>query len=506
MAAHEPNPSPAAEGARGEMFDRSGLAGHPRGLGTLFFTELWERFSYYGLRALLTLFMVAPLATGGLGLSVEQATRIYGTYLMSVYMLSIAGGTIADSLLGQRLTVLVGAITIALGHFAMAVPTLATFYLGLMLIALGTGLLKPNISAMVGQLYHADDPRREAGFSIFYMGINLGAFIAPFVTGFLASHSAFKRWLLDAGFDPAHSWHWGFGAAGVGMVIGIVCYLLFGASLQRIGARPIATVAGWSRVGTVLVGTALLWVLVWLSDQPAWQWLRLLFVLVPVGLVIWFGRASDVETRRLAPVFALFLGAVAFWALFEQAGSSLNLFAERFTQERFLGIEFPAPWYQSANPIFVILLAPLFAWLWNSLGHRQPSSPAKFVVGLLFLAASFAIMIPAARLALEGRVSPLWLLVMYFLQTVGEMWVSPVGLSTFSKLSPPRLVGAMMGIWFLATAFGNKLAGVLAGNFGEGQATRLDAFFRQQALAVAGVAVVLALLVPWLQRRMGGVR
>lgn len=486
--------------------DHSGLLGHPRGLGTLFFTELWERFSYYGMRALLMLFMVAPLAAGGLDLPVERAALIVGTYVMSVYMLSIPGGAIADYLLGQRLTVLAGAIIIALGHFSMAVPSSVTFYLGLALIAIGTGLLKPNISAMVGQLYSPNDPRRDAGFSLFYMGINIGAFIAPLVTGFLASHSVFKRWLESAGFDPAHSWHWGFGAAGVGMVFGVICYLIFSEPIKRVGPRPEVTPGAWRRVLTITGGTLLLWALVWLSDQPAWQWMRLLFVLVPLGLVIWFGRAKTVEARRLAPIFTFFLGALVFWAVFEQAATSLNLFAEQFTEQRFLGLEFPAPWYQSANPIFVILLAPLFSLLWTRWGTRQPTSPAKFVAGLMCLALSFAIMVPAAKLAMEGRVSPLWLLSMYFVQTVGEMFVSPVGLSTFTKLSPPKLVGAMLGIWFLGAAFGNKFAGVLASTFGEGEASHLDTFFGQQAVVVAVIAVILWLAVPWLKRRMGGVK
>jgi proton-dependent oligopeptide transporter, POT family len=487
--------------------DRSGLLGHPRGLGTLFFTELWERFSYYGMRALLVLFMVAPLVDGGMNLTVERAALIYGTYVMSVYMLSIPGGAIADYLLGQRLAVLVGAIVIALGHFSMAVPSTGTFYLGLTLIAIGTGLLKPNISAMVGQLYSPQDPRRDAGFSVFYMGINIGAFIAPLITGFLASHSVFKQWLASSGFDPAHSWHWGFAAAGVGMALGIVCYLKFGEPIKRVGPRPTVTPEAWRRVLWVTGGTGFLWFLVWLSDLPgAWQWMRLLFILVPLTLVIWFGYAKTIEARRLAPVFTFFLCALVFWAIFEQAATSLNLFAERFTTETFLGIEFPAPWYQSANPIFVIMLAPLFSWLWTRWGQNQPSSPAKFVAGLVCLSLSFVIMIPAAKLAMEGRVSPLWLLVMYFVQTVGEMFVSPVGLSTFTKLSPPRLVGAMLGIWFLGAAFGNKFAGVLAAAFGEGEADHLDRFFGQQALFVALFAVALWVAVPWLKRRMGGVR
>jgi proton-dependent oligopeptide transporter, POT family len=480
--------------------------GHPRPLFTLFFAELWERFSYYGMRALLTLFMVAPLAAGGMDIPTAKATLIYGTYTMSVYMLSIPGGTIADRILGSRLAVLWGGIIIAAGHFSMAIPSSATFYLGLILIVLGTGLLKPNISAMVGQLYSANDPRRDAGFSIFYMGINVGAFIAPLITGFLAQHSAFQAMLAAWGFDPRHSWHWGFAAAGVGMVIGLVVFVVFGQGLKQVGPRPPLAADAIRKAVITLVGTLGLWGIVMLSDSPAFTWLRYLFVIAPIGFMIWFGISASRETRRLGAIFYFFIGALIFWALFEQAGTSLNLFADRFTATHVGGVEVPSSWYQAANPIFVICLAPLFAILWIKLGHRQPSSPMKFTLGLFFLALGFLLMVPAARLAMEGRVSPLWLLGLYFLQTIGEMCLSPVGLSTFSKLAPRHLVGAMLGIWFLGAAFGNKFAGVLAASFGEGEADHLDRFFGMQALAVFAIAALFLALVPWVKRRMGGVR
>ncbi len=480
--------------------------GHPRPLFTLFFAELWERFSYYGMRALLTLYMVAPIAAGGLALPAAQASLIYGTYTMSVYMLSIPGGTLADGLLGSRRAVLIGGAIIAAGHFSMAVPGQATFYLGLVLIVLGTGLLKPNISAMVGQLYEPGDPRRDAGFSIFYMGINVGAFLAPLVTGFLAQHSRFKELLAGWGFDPAHSWHWGFAAAGVGMVLGLLVFVAFGAGLRQVGPPPARVPGAWRKPLLTLGGTLALWALVRLSDEPAFEWLRLLFVAVPIALMVWFGRSKQAEVRRLGAIFYFFIGALVFWALFEQAGTSLTLFAENHTATHVAGVEVPSSWYQSANPIFVIGLAPLFALLWTRLGARQPSSPLKFTLGLACLALGFGLMVPAARLAVEGRVSPLWLLGLYFLQTVGEMCLSPVGLSTFTKLAPRHLVGAMLGIWFLGAAFGNKFAGVLAARFGEGETGQLDQFFGQQALAVFALAAVFFVLVPWVRRRMGGVR
>lgn len=481
------------------------LFGHPRPLYTLFFAELWERFSYYGMRALLTLFMVAPIAAGGLNLPTANATLIYGTYTMSVYMLSIPGGTLADGILGARRAVLLGGLIIACGHFSMAFPSEATFYLGLLLIVLGTGLLKPNISAMVGQLYAPGDERRDAGFSIFYMGINVGAFIAPLITGFLAQHSQFKALLTQWGFNPAHSWHWGFGAAGVGMVLGLIVFVLFGGGLKEVGLPPPRTPGAWRRPLQLFVGTLALWLIVKLSDQPGFQWLRLLFILVPIGVMIWFGRSKNQEARRLGAIFFFYIGAFIFWALFEQAGTSLSLFAENHTKTHIGGVEVPSSWFQAANPIFVIMLAPLFALLWTRLGAKQPSSPMKFTLGLFCLALAFSLMIPAARLAVTGRVSPLWLLGLYFLQTIGEMCLSPVGLSTFTKLAPRHLVGAMLGVWFLGAAFGNKFAGVLAASFGEGDASHLDTFFGQQAGAVLVVAVIFLALVPWVRRRMDGV-
>jgi POT family proton-dependent oligopeptide transporter len=442
----------------------------------------------------------------GLGISTEKAALIYGTYTMSVYMMSIPGGTIADSLIGSRLAVLLGGLVIAAGHFSMAFASENSFFLGLMLVVIGTGLLKPNISAMVGQLYPGGDVRRDAGFSIFYMGINLGSFFGSIVTGFLATHSWFKAWLAGHGFDPNHSWHWAFGSAGVGMTLGLIVFVLFGDRLKQVGPAPMRPPGAWKKPLVTLLGTLGLWAIAWASDQPSFTWIRSLFLLVPIVLMVWFGSSKDADTRRLGAVFFFFIGAFVFWALFEQAGSSLNLFARDFTQTHVFGIEFPYPWYQSANPLFVILLAPLFAFAWTRLGDKQPSSPLKFTIGLVMLALAFVMMIPAAKLAAAGRVSPLWLLALYFLQTCGELCLSPVGLSTFTKLSPAKYVGAMLGVWFLAAAFGNKFAGVLASSFGEGEAGHLDTFFSRQAIAVFFVAGVFLALVPWVRRRMGSVR
>lgn len=495
------NPSPETVAPRATP----GFAGQPPGLPVLFFTELWERFSYYGMRALLTLFMVAPVTAGGLGFDVPAAASIYGSYTMAVYMLAIPGGFIADTFLGTRRSVLVGGSMIALGHFALAVPVLSSFYAGLTLIALGTGLFKPNISALVGGLYAVGDDRRDAGFSIFYMGINIGAFFAPLVTGFLAQSSSFKSWLQAAGFNPDLSWHWGFAAAGVGMVLGLIAFLRNAGRIPGDDPPPVSA-ATWRETATLIVATAALLALLLLSDRPEFQFLRAIFLVLPLAAIAWFALTGGIEGRRIAAVFVFFLASMIFWAIFEQAGTTVALFADRLTERNFMGWEIPSAWFQSLNALFVILLAPLFAIAWTRLGSDQPASPVKFVIGLLFLALSFLLIVPAAYLTAEGKVSPLWLVALFFLQTVGELFVSPVGLSTMTKLAPARLVGLVLGIWFLATAFGNKLAGILGGGFSTTDPAGLANFLLQQAALVGAAALMLAVAAPWVKRLMGGVR
>lgn len=483
---------------------------HPQGLFVLFTTELWERFSYYGMRALLMLFMVAPLTAGGLGFDAPHAGLIYGTYTMSVYMLAIPGGYIADNFLGARRAVLFGGIIIALGHFSMATTSQTMFLLGLCLIAIGTGLLKPNISTMVGSLYAKGDDRRDAGFSIFYMGINIGAFVAPLITGFLAQHQVFKDWLAANGFNPLHSWHWGFGAAGVGMTLGLVVYLLNARHLHHVGVRPpIDPKIGrrpWLQLCMVLLGAALFFKIVRLSDTPNFMWLRYLFIIGPVGLILWGASSANLDRKRLAAVFVFFIAAMIFWAIFEQAGSTISLFGDTLTRTEVLGRPFPSSWFQSINPLFVMLLAPLFAELWTRLGPRQPSSPIKFAFGLGALGLSFLLMVPAAQLSAAGKVSPWWLVGMFFLQTVGELCLSPVGLSTMTKLAPAKLVGLVMGIWFLAASLGNKLAGVFAGEFTSDNPVQLAHFFLILSIWVGAFTLLLCCLVPWMKKLMGDVK
>lgn len=506
-APHGSPPRPLATIDQPGPAGREGLfAGHPAGLRRLFLTELWERFSYYGMRALLTLFMVAPLAEGGLALSTPDAGRIYGNYTMAVYMLSIPGGFIADRILGARRSVLLGGWTIALGHYCLAIPALPAFYAGLVFIALGTGLFKPNISGLVGALYGARDTRRDAGFSIFYMGINIGAFIAPFVTGFLAQSAMFKGWLAAAGLDPAASWHWGFGAAGAGMTIAMLLFMRASHTLQD----PVSLAErhdgreGLVRDGLLMSLLTLgLLALALASDAPGFEWLRWMFLALPLAGIAWCLMQDSDEHRRLAAIGVLFIAAMVFFAIFEQMGSSMALFADRLTDNRVLGFAFPSAFWQAVNPIYVILLAPLFAWTWLKLGARQPSAPFKFALGLALVALSFAWMIPAAKLAAEGKVSPLWLGGLFLLQTMGELLLSPVGLSTMTKLAPARMTGLVLGLWFLAAAFGNKLAGVLGGSFTADDPAALEAFFATQGLWVAGAAAAMFVLAPWVKRLSG---
>jgi proton-dependent oligopeptide transporter, POT family len=453
-----------------ETTDTSGMFGHPLGLGTLFFTELWERFSYYGMRAILVLFMVAPVAQGGLGFDVKHAASIYGTYTMSVYLTALPGGLLADRLLGARLAVLLGGIVIACGHFSMVFHSMTFFYLGMVLIALGTGLLKPNISAMVGNLYSENDPRRDSGFSIFYMGINIGAVLAPLVCGYMAQSDSFKRFVASMGFDVTTSWHWGFGAAGVGMCLGLVIFVLNRRRLEHTSQKTDSKTAS--------------------EGSPAQAKTPL----------------TSADWKRIGAIFIFFLFTILFWAAYEQKGASLNLFAKELVRTEVFGMRFPSSWLQSCTPLFVIMLAPIFSVLWVRLGTRQPSSPVKFTLGLLFIGLAYCLLVPAAALTAYGKISPLWLVGLYFLEVVGEMCLSPVGLSTVTKLAPVKLVGIMMGVWFLAASFGSKLAGYLSGFFVANNAGQLVKLYGGIAVGLLASALILALLTPKVKKLMGTVR
>ena len=432
--------------------DAQALAGHPPGLSTLFFAEMWERFSYYGMRAILVLFMVTPVAQGGLGFSTVDAASLYGTYTMLVYMASVGGGLIADRFLGASRAVMLGGIIIACGHFSMAAHSLTFFYTGLGLIVIGTGLLKPNISTMVGSLYAPGDPRRDSGFSLFYMGINIGAVMAPLICGWLAESSTFKDWLSSQGFNPAYSWHWGFAAAGVGMVIGLAVF-----------ARNRARLPSAGPTGR-LSETA--------TPQPP---------------------LTRHEMMRVVAITILFAFTIMFWSAYEQKGASLNLFARDLVERSLFGWDFPASWLQSLTPLYVILLAPIFARLWIGMGDRQPTSSRKFALGLFAIGIAMLLLVPASALTAEGKISPMWLVAVYFFDVVGELLVSPVGLSMVTRLSPAKIVGLMMGAWFFATSLGNKLAGYFSGFFVANDPGALMRLYGGIALMLMVGAFVLAL-------------
>jgi POT family proton-dependent oligopeptide transporter len=479
--------------------------GHPRGLSTLFFTEMWERFSYYGMRGLLILFLVASVETGGFGMTDATAAAIYGLYTASVYLMALPGGWIADRLLGQRRAVFVGGCIIAAGHFSMAIPTVPSFYLGLCLIVIGTGLLKPNVSAMVGDLYPEGGSRRDAGFSMFYSGINLGAFLGPLVCGYLGEEI---------------NWHLGFGAAGVGMVFGLFQYSRGGRYLgtaghrntegERSGAVSRAKRGLFIGLGVVAAVAVLLFLLdrsgvVNLTLQGVAQATGVVIValaLLYFASVLLFGRLSTADKKRVIVIFIFFVSAALFWSGFEQAGSSMNLFAERLTNRIFFGWEMPASWLQSVNSMFIILLAPVFGWIWLRLASRAPSTPAKFGYGLVFLAIGFLVMVWAALQTQGGavKVGAHWLVATYFLHTVGELCLSPVGLSSVTKLSPPRLVGQMMGTWFMGSALGNLIAGLVAGGSESMPLPELFGFVAK----VTGVAGILLLVLAKPIRRLMG--
>jgi len=493
--------------------------GHPRGLSTLFFTEMWERFSFYGLRPLLVLFMAAALRDGGFDFERTEASAIVGIYAASVYLASLPGGWVADRLLGLRRAIFWGAVLISLGHISIGLSAFehgkVPFFLGLVFIVLGTGLLKPNISAIVGDLYPEGGARRDAGFSIFYMGINVGAFFGQIVTGFLGEKVG---------------WHWGFGAAGVGMLCGLISYAAFAPkTLGSIGVVPtrhpdpavqrriqrngwLAVVLGLLAIATVIVLCATGAITI---DAPA---IGEEMAYVLVGLAVAFfaylfvlGGLNSEERKRCAVILVLFVFAAAFWAAFEQAPTSLNLFANDFTDRTFFGFDVPALWFQSINSAFIILFAPGFAAMWVTLARRgiDLSSPTKFAIGLVLAGLGFLIMVPAANIVVDSggtvKVSAWWLTISYLLQTLGELSLSPVGLSSMTKLSPRKYVGQMMGIWFLAASLGNLIAGLVGGNVDPEKLEQTPALFLWTAAALFASAVVLGLLILPIRRMMGAI-
>ena len=482
-------------------------------------TEMWERFSFYGLRPLLVLFMAAALADGGFGFDRPAASAIVGIYAASVYLASLPGGWIADRWLGLRRSILIGAMLITSGHLSIGVSGVAGagvgkifFFLGLVLIVLGTGLLKPNISAIVGDLYPEGGARRDAGFSIFYMGINIGAFAGTLVTGYLGERV---------------SWHWGFGAAGIGMLFGLLMFWLKAKDMlgglgqdivrdpdpvvqaKREGAVRNATVGGLAVLALVFVLASI--GAVTLDPQAIGG--AMTFVLVGIavaffGFLFAFGGLTRDEKLRSGVIFVLFVFAAIFWAAFEQAPTSLQLFANHFTDRNLFGFEVPATWFQSINAAFIILFSPLFAALWIMLAKRNIdlSSPTKFALGLALAGVGFLVMVFAANTVVASGgtvlVSPWWLIASYLFQTLGELFLSPVGLSSMTKLAPRRYVGQMMGIWFLATSVGNLVAGLVGGHVDPTKLEQTPLVFSGTAIALFGATVVLALMIVPIRRMM----
>ncbi len=484
--------------------------GHPRGLATLFFTEMWERFTYYGMRTVLVLFLVSAVSSGGFGIDDKTATAIYGLYTAGVYLAALPGGWIADRLIGARRAVLIGGLAIALGNTLLAASAAPRgFYLGLVVIVIGVGLLKPNVSAMVADLYPEGGARRDAGFSMFYMGINLGATIGPFVTA-----EAMQRIGARAGF----------GAAALFMVFGVVQYYFTQHHLGEAGRfapEPAAHARGkpwlqlWVGLGLAALGLAVL-SFGWIAVDPV-RLAQASTVLIAAAALLFFGylffaAALDREERRRALVIVvLFVGSVLFWSGYEQAGSSLNLFAERYTDRTLGAIHFviPAGFFQSLNPLFVITFAPLFGWLWVAMARRNlnPSAPAKFAIGVMLMGSGFLIMAAAAEIVAHGsKVLPYWLILTYLLHTFGELCLSPVGLSYVTKLSPKRFVGQLMGMWFLSLSLGNLAAGLIAGEFDASNVAAMPGQYMRIVYFAVGLGTVLLALSSPVKKLMGDVQ
>ncbi|GED23560.1 peptide MFS transporter [Halomonas halmophila] len=488
--------------------------GHPRPLGPLFFTEMWERFSYYGIRPLLVLFMAASLIDGGLGFDEKTASAIVGLYGGAIYLAALPGGWLADNWLGQRRAVWYGSVLIALGHLAIALSALfgaPAFFVGLILIVLGSGLFKTCISVMVGGLYDEGDVRRDGGFAIFYMGINIGALVAPLLSGVLLE---------------SQGWHWGFGIGGLGMLAALLIFRLWAIPAMRRADIERGRDATWDaptqrrrHVGTWVAGCmALLAGLVVLTTSGVIHidaralagTMTTVLIVVALGfyayLMLLSGLNGD-ERIRVTICFVLIAAAAFFWAAFEQQPTSYNLFASNYTDRGLLGWEIPTVWFQSLNPIFIVLLGPLFGWLWPALGrrHLEPGSPMKFVFGLLLAAGGFGLMVLAAQRVLDGPglVSPLWIIASMLLLTLGELCLSPVGLSTMSGLSPRRTQGQLMGLWFTGSALGNLVAGLIGGHVNPEEVQQLPELFGRSAIALVIFAAVLLLLVPVFKRMLG---
>jgi POT family proton-dependent oligopeptide transporter len=480
------------------------LFGQPRGLATLFLTEMWERFSYYGARAILMLFMTAAVTRGGLGIADKTASSIYGLYLAGGYLSGLAGGWIADRLVGAQRAVLAGGVFIMIGNAMLASGSTQVFFIGLLVTMLGVGLLKPNVSAIVATLYPEGGSRRDAGFSIFYMGINIGSALGSLLVPWCAQY---------------FGWHTGFALPAAGMLFGLAQFM---ATRHYLGSRgaarePDAKQGSWTPVVVLAIAIVVITALALngsLQVDPnaigvAATWVFSALALGYFGYLLLFAGLQGAERNRVYVMLALFIASAMFWAGFEQMGASFNLFADRYTDRRVFGFEIPAGVLQGVNPIFIIVFAPVLAALWLSLGRRQRdlSAPTKFALGLLLMGGGFLVMYVASLRVITGeKVLPTWLICTYLLHTLGELCLSPVGLSSMTKLAPTRFAGQVMGLWFVSMALGDNLAGQLSGEYDSSNLLSLPGLFLKIFWWGAVGGGVMLLLTPLLKRLMGGVR
>ncbi|AXK33919.1 MFS transporter [Streptomyces armeniacus] len=480
--------SSLAKAAVGDPAGRT-FFGHPRGLATLFMTEMWERFSFYGMRALLVLYLTAQVADGGMAMKAATATALYSVYNATVYLLALPGGWFGDRVWGHRKTVAIGGAVIMCGHFLLAVPFDAAFFAGLVLIAAGSGLLKANISTMVGQLYDGpQDARRDGGFTIFYMGINIGAFLAPLTIGTVGQQ-------VD--------WHLGFAMAGAGMGLGLLQFLMgtkhLSAESDRVPAPLSAAERSTAvrRIAAGAAGAAVFYAALALAGTFTIDWV--LWPLSIAGIVLpglYFARIrrdKDVtpdEHKKMRGYVWFFIAAAIFWMIFDQSGSTMTVFAADSTSSELFGMEFPESWFQSLNPLYVMAFAPVIAAIWVKLASRNPSTTVKFAMGLIGVGVSFGVMMLAMAAASGGeRVTPLWLASVYLIQTLAELCLSPVGLSVSTKLAPTKYAGQVMGLWYLAVTAGDCVAALTQLVVGDEAVGSTTYFGSQGALALlAGLA------------------
>jgi POT family proton-dependent oligopeptide transporter len=481
------------------------LFGHPLGLITCFSVEFFERFTYYGMRSMLVLFLSASMVgqNPGFGLDGATAGAVYALFTGGAYLLAIPGGWLADRVIGHRKAIFIGGLLIAAGNFILAIPATPTvFYSGIFVMVLGIGLLKPNVSTVVGTMYEGmPGAKRDAGFSFFYMGINLGATVGP---------------IIASGIGEKVNWHRGFFICGVATLLGTLFFLFSQRWLGNAGHPPTDVPAAerkrtWTMLIGITVAAAVLAVVLFTREHPPTEHqLALGLFAVQVALAVFFfgyvllAKEIDVAAKKkIGVIVVFFFCAVLFWGGFEQQGTTFNTFAFEYTDRSYLGSQFadgqhPATWYQSINPIFIILLAPVFAILWTVLGNKKkdPSAPTKMGLGLLLLGAGFLVMMWGAQAvgASGGKVGPSWLVIAFLLHTLGELCLSPVGLSNVTKLAPPKYVSRMMGTWFLGTAIGNTIAGLVGGQFAEAKVDQMPRIFLVMTLIGAGAGVIILII------------